>query len=398
MGFLKDILLFLLIVSFINDDFIVDRIAGENSLKIIFGLFVFVHIQDIINAFKAPKNSVMKTFYLFIFTMFVVLLINSLIGNITLVKGLQVILAISIVFVYFSYYPNLDKLLYFIWIAVIISAVISLFNEPLDKWSFRITGGTNDENEFSVHLLTGLSIGVYLYLQKHKNLWLFLGTSALFIYALLYAGSRTALLFLTLATLYTLIVKFSFVLRRMFSFKVVLLFILLGIVALQYDFSKMSAIQGIEERAKNLGTAHERFISWKSGARMIQDNFILGVGADNYEKYTRKYALDFIAEGSLAPHNIFIKIFSEAGFFSFVTFLLLLYMLLRTEFIAILTSAYYWISLAVYANLFMGLTLSITYEKYFWMTLALLANVIMIVQSSREKKGETVHENSSYIT
>lgn len=72
-------------------------------------------------------------------------------------------------------------------------------------------------------------------------------------------------------------------------------------------------------------------------------------------------------------------------------------MLLRTEFITILTSAYYWISLAVYANLFMGLTLSITYEKYFWMTLALLANVIMIVQSSREKEGETVYENSSYI-
>ncbi len=391
MRLLKDIVLFLLIVSFINDDFVVD-LAGENSLKIIFGLFILVYIKDIILAFKSPTNNVMRFFYLFIVVLSISVLINALLGYTTLIKGLQVIIAISVVFVYLSRYPNLDKLLYFVWTAVIISAIISLFNEPSDQWTYRISGGTNDQNEFSVHLLTGLGIGIYLF-QKHKNLFVLLSTSLLFLYALLYAGSRTAMLALALLVIYTIFVRFSFLLKKLFSFKVIVLLLIAGIFAAQYDFSKMTAIKGMQERAGNLGTAHERFISWKAGSRMIQDNFILGVGVDNYEKYARKYAVDFIAEGSLAPHNILVKIFAETGFFPFVAFLIFIYVLLKTKFLAILKSDYYWLSLVVYANLFMGLTLSITYEKYFWMSLALLANAIFVI-SMNEKEDE--YENSSY--
>ncbi len=391
MRLLKDIVLFLLIVSFINDDFVVD-LAGENSLKIIFGLFILVYIKDIILAFKSPTNNVMRFFYLFIVVLSISVLINALLGYTTLIKGLQVIIAISVVFVYLSRYPNLDKLLYFVWTAVIISAIISLFNEPSDQWTYRISGGTNDQNEFSVHLLTGLGIGIYLF-QKHKNLFVLLSTSLLFLYALLYAGSRTAMLALALLVIYTIFVRFSFLLKKLFSFKVIVLLLIAGIFAAQYDFSKMTAIKGMQERAGNLGTAHERFISWKAGSRMIQDNFILGVGVDNYEKYARKYAVDFIAEGSLAPHNILVKIFAETGVFPFVAFLIFIYVLLKTKFLAILKSDYYWLSLVVYANLFMGLTLSITYEKYFWMSLALLANAIFVI-SMNEKEDE--YENSSY--
>ncbi len=392
MRLLKDIVLFLLIVSFINDDFIVDRIAGENSLKIIFGLFILVHIQEIIASFAGPKNRVIKTFYIFIFLMSLVLFINVITGNLELMKGLQVTIAILIVFVYFSYYENLDKLLYMIWFAVIISAIISLFNEPSDKWSYRISGGTNDENEFSVHLLAGMSIGVYLF-QKHKNIWLFLGTSGLFLYALIYAGSRTAMLFLALAILYIILVKFTFVLKKVLSLKVLLGLLIVGIAITQYDFSKVRAIKGFQERAGNLGTAQERFISWKAGARMTQDNLILGVGADNYAKNTRKYAVDYVAEGSLAPHNIFIKMFAEEGFFVFVAFLYFLYTLLTADFRVILESEYFWLSLAVYAALFMGLTLSISYEKYFWLILALLSNAILKIdfEGSEDKDENIAH-------
>ncbi len=392
MRLLKDIVLLLLIVSFINDDFVVDKIAGENSLKIIFGLFIIVHIKDIILAFKAPSNNVMKAFYLFIVILSISVLINALLGYTTLIKGLQVIIAISVVFIYFSRYHDLDKLLYFVWSAVIMSAIISLFNEPSDQWTYRISGGTGDQNEFSVHLLTGMGIGIYLF-QKHKNLFLLLSTSTLFLYALLYAGSRSAMLALALVVLYTMFVRFSYLLKKLFSIKVLILFLIIGIFAAQYDFSKMTAIKGMQERAGNLGTAHERFISWKAGSRMIQDNFLLGVGVDNYEKHAREYAVDFIDEGSLAPHNILVKIFAETGFFPFVAFLIFIYVLLRTKFSLILRSDYYWLSLVAYVNLFMGLTLSITYEKYFWMSLALLANAIFVVSSSQE---EQEYENSPH--
>ncbi len=396
MGFraIKDFTLLLLIFSFINDNFMVE-IAGEASLKIVFALFILVNIIDIAQAFTKLSNRVMTSFLIFITIMTVVMLISTIFySGAPLSKGFMVILPMTVVFVYISYYENFDRLLYFIWLSVIISAVISLFNEPATQWTFRRSGGTTDPNEFSTHLLTAMAITVYLF-YKNKNFLFLFGSIILFSYTLLYAGSKSAMLTLAVMIVYAIYVKFNFLIKKIFSFKGLIAFIIIAIIALQIDFGKMEAIAGMQERAQAQGTADTRFVSWEAGLRMAEDNFLFGVGFDVYEDYARGYALDFIADGSLAPHNIFVKLIAETGIFAFASFILFLYLLFSTKYREIISGEYYWIHLAAFSNILMGLTLSSTYEKYFWMSLALLSHVIIILY---QQKNEVESENTPYST
>ncbi|MCH9812837.1 MAG: O-antigen ligase family protein [Epsilonproteobacteria bacterium] len=390
---IKDFTLFLLIFSFINDNFLVE-LGGEMILKAIFGLFIIVNIDDIVRAFVRPANKVMKSFFVFIAIMAIVMLITKVFFfHSTLTAGLLVLVPMTLVFAYFSYYQNFERLLYFIWISVVVSAIISLFNDPVSQWTFRRSGGTMDPNEFSAHLLGAIGITVYLF-YKNKNILFLSGSMALFGYTLLYAGSKSAMLTLALLGLYAIFVKFGFIMRKVFSFKGLIAFALVVVVAIQFDFSKVEAVTGMQERAQAHGTADTRYVSWQAGWRMAQDNFLIGVGFDVYEDYARGYATDFIADGSLAPHNIFVKLLAEAGIFSFAAFIAFLYFLFSTKYLQVLQGQYFWISLVAFSNILMGLTLSSTYEKYFWMFLALLANVVIILYKNQREENS---EDTSYI-
>ncbi len=396
MGFraLKDFTLFLLVFSFINDNFLVD-IAGGAILKVIFAIFIAVNIVDIAQAFIKFSNRVLTSFYMYVTTMVVIMLVTVLFyGKISIADGVMVLLPMTVIFVYISQYENFERLLYFIWISVIVSAIISLFNEPINQWTFRRSGGTVDPNEFSAHLLAAISITIFLFYKNRNYIFLF-GSIALFLYALLYAGSKTAMLTIFILAIYAIYTKFNFVIKKIFSFKGFIGFLILAAVLSQLDLARMEAVVGLQERAQDQGTADTRFVSWEAGWRMAQDNFLLGVGFDLYEDNSRDYALDYIADGSLAAHNVFIKLLAEAGIFAFALFVLFLYLLFTTKYKEIANSEYYWIYLAALANIFMGLTLSSTYEKYFWMFLALLSHVIVILYSEQKRLE---NENTTHTT
>jgi len=165
--YIKDFLLFLLIFSFFNDNFIVE-VAGANSLKIIFSLFFIVHLPEIIKmTFKPNPHIVIKSFFIFIALMSVVMLTTLILDNqVVLIDGIINFLSIFVVFIYFSYYGNLEKILYFLWVAIVASAIISLFNDPLSEYTFRTSGGTADPNRFAMHLLIASAATVYLYIKN----------------------------------------------------------------------------------------------------------------------------------------------------------------------------------------------------------------------------------------
>ncbi len=393
MRLVKDFTLLLLIFSFINDNLVVEM-AGGNSLKAIFGLFVLVNITDIVISFTKGSNRVITTFFIFIAVMTVLMLVSVMTyENTTLSAGLMVVVSILIVFMYIAYYDDLDKLLYFIWFAVIVSATVSLFNDPVNQWTFRRSGGTMDPNEFSAHLLMAISITVYLF-YKNKNYIFLLGSLGLFIYTLLFAGSKSAMLTLAVLVLFSIYKKFGFLLKNIFSFKGFVALAIIIAISTQVNFSSISAISGMQERAQSQGTANQRFISWDAGIRMAEDNFLIGVGFDVYEDIVGRYATDFLAEGSHAPHNIFIKLIAEAGIFSFIAFVIFLYYLFSTYYKEITKSQYFWIYLAASSNILIGLTLSSTYEKYFWLALALLANITLLYKRQKEQEVE----DSPYIS
>ncbi len=388
--FIRDLALFLLVFGIINDDFVVDKLAGENALKIILGFFLVVYAKDIIVAMLSPKNSVMKFFYLLVFVFGAVSLLNVLFEVITLTQALFVMIPMLTIFVFVSYYDSFEKLLYFVWASVVVSSIILVFSEPISQWTFRRTGGTGDPNEFSSHILVAMAITVYLFYKNrnHFFLWPSLG---LFSYALLYAGSKSAFLTLAFLVTFSILVKFRFLLRQLFSLKAIVAILVIGFGLYMLDITQSTAVQGLEERAQSSGTAKTRFVSWNAGIRMARDNFFTGVGAEQYEKHAREYATDFIAEGSFAPHNFLIKMLGENGIFPFLALLAFLFVLFTYKIKTILYSDYFWIYIAALSTILMGLTLSMTYEKYFWLFLGLLSHVTLVVWSEEEGESDEDH-------
>jgi O-antigen ligase len=393
---LKNISLFLLVFSLINDNFLVASPAGGNSLKAIFAFFLLMNIREIIQGFLQPKNTTIKFFYLFFFSLAAIAFTDVIFGYVPLIQALFILVGIFVVFVYVSYNQSFEKLLYFIWISMVFSAILAVFSDPITPWTFRKTGGTGDPNEFATQLLATMAITVYLF-TKNKNIFFLLSSMVLFFYTLLYAGSKSSLLTLAALILFILVAKFSDLLKKLFSFKTFLLILIVGVGLSFSNIGQMKAVKGIQERAQSAGTAKTRFVSWNAGVRMAEDNLFTGVGIEQYEKNVKRYATDFIAKGSYAPHNFLIKILGEAGFFPFITMILFLIVLFGSEYKRIVHTDYFWIYIAALSVVLMGLTLSIAYEKYFWLFLGLLSHINLVL-FIEEKKEDFYYEDHAYST
>ncbi len=373
----KDIVLFAMIFSFINDN-TTEILLGSFGVKALFILFVAVNLPDILKfATRPAKNYTMKSFYFFI-TIFTIIVLVSIVffDLVEFGSGFMFPVAIFIIFTYFTYYEEFEKVLYFIWASVIASSITSIFNEPVSEYTFRRGGGNLSPDEFASHLLLAIFITMYLY-TKNKKLIFLVPSLLLFLYATLYTGSKTALLTLFVLFIYTLVVRFRNVFKYIFSLKGLLSFIVLVGIFIQADlYNKIDAFKGIQKRAKSMRTAEQRFIAWDASTRMIPDHFFIGVGVNQFYKNTDKYVRDYLPVRDLHPHNDFIKIFAETGVFSFLSFTIFIIFLFREKYRDIIRSDYYWISLASLSSVIVGMTINSTYDKYFWLGLALLSHVI----------------------
>ncbi len=392
MNIIKDISLFLLIFGVYNDNLVFD-FAGLTILKLSLVQFLVIHAKDIYIAFSMPRNVVTKSFLFFFSLLFSVVLITEIFYfNNLLLDAIPRLLAVVVIFVYFSQYKNLEKVLYMIWFVMIISAIYSLFAPTINPWTFRRSGGTIDPNAFAAQLLAVMFFTVYLY-RKNKNLIFLLSSLALFSYSFVYAGSKSSMLVLAVLIMYIVIVKFEYVIKKILSLNGLIGLVIVLVVAFNYNFSNIEAISGIQDRTESSGTMQQRFMAWKAGSEMIRDNFILGTGFDVFAEsstgYLDKYLSDY---DGLAAHNIFIKLLAETGIFPFIAFMIALVYLLKTKFTNILKSDYFWLSLAVYATILMGLTLSIIYNKFFWIPLAFLSYAILMV--SKEEDEEEFKESN----
>jgi len=392
----KDIVLFALIFSFINDN-TVEVLLGSFGVKALFILFVAVHIPDIIKfATRSANNNIMKSFYLFISIFTIIVLISVIFFDLVeFSMGFMFPISIFVIFTYFTYYEEFEKVLYFIWGSVLASSIISLFNEPVSQYTFRRGGGNLSPDEFASHLLLAIFVTIYLYTQNKKIVFL-VPSLLLFIYATLYTGSKTALLTLFVLVVYTLVVRFSNVFKYIFSLKGVLSFAVIIGIFIQADlFNKVTAFKGIQERAKSMRTAEQRFNAWDAATRMIPDHFYIGVGVNQFYKNTDKYLRAYLPVRDLHPHNNFVKIFGETGVFSFLSFLLFIFFLFREKYRYIIKSDYYWISLASLSAVMVGMTINSTYDKHFWLALALLSHAVYKINKLDEQNIDWDISNES---
>ncbi len=380
---IKDIILFLFIFGMFNDNFLVD-VAGANILKIIMILFIAVNLKDIVENIVKNSTGITRTFLLLFFLLITSMLIVQIRDMRTdLVDNIFFSSAIFVIFYYFTFYKELQKVLYFMWLSMMASVVICYFNEPISPWTFRTTGGTGDPNEFGAQLASFIFVSIYLYTQN-RNIPFLVSSLAFGMYGLLKAGSKSAMLTLFILLTYIAIVRYRENIKNLFSIKSLLTGILLIWAFIQFDVINSKLVQDFLGRTHSTATAEMRYRSWQSGFNMIKDNFWFGVGMGSFAEHNPKYLTKaYLDKSARAAHNIYIKLFAESGALTFAAFLLFLATLIKTEFFRIIHSDLFWLQASVLAYLIMGMTLGIFYDKYFWLGVAIYANVVNSIQQKR---------------
>ena len=394
--YIKNFALFLFIFVAFNDTLAEDY-AGGFVIKGAFGLFVLTHAMELYEMFFKAKNMVVKNFFFFILTITTVTILTYIfkshlmhITDMLQVSALRIIVFV-VIFTYVTYTKEFTKLLYMIWITMMISSTIAFFSDPYEQYTFRRVGGTGNPNDFAAQILPIMFISVYLF-KKNKS-WIFLGTSLLlFLYTLIYAGSKSSFLILAVMLLFIFIIRFKQIIGFLGTTKGIgslILFISLIVSAGVY-LQQDEAVKGIQERSKKTGTMQQRFIIWNAGAEMIRDNFFLGVGFAEFPKVSGSYIKDYLPPEALPSHNNFIKVFAENGVFTFLAFMALIISLFTARAREIFNSDYFWIYVASLSAVLMGLTIPSLHHKDFWFSIALLSHVIYIFYYKEHQKVQNM--------
>lgn len=382
---ISKILMFIIVFQIFNDNLFAEY-YGPDSLKIsilIFTLFFVRYFFYFSLVIPINKN---------ILLLCVVMTICTVVNYNHLFSPLESFLkpfVVIILFVVFSQYKDIKWLIFIILFSLFYSSLYCLVREGfVAEWTFRKTGGTADPNEFSTGVLFGLGLLWGIYFKHKKFLLLVLLLSLFFTTALLAAGSKSAFL-----SLIFLIFSLIFLRAETVSFFTKIRLYVGGLLILSILFLTFYSLNKdlfflFIERFESSHTAELRLDNWRKGFQLFKDNWLFGLGVDNYNTTMRSTFIE-IDEGSTAAHNMFLKALYELGVFGFIPFIIIFkkifYMMFSKK-------RHYIVLLTCSSILIMGLSLSLTFEKYLWLIIALAFNsyFIQFFENISSK-----HENST---
>ena len=304
-----------------------------------------------------------------------------------------------IYFVVINSVTNEQRLFIFLMIFVLASAKLAFFGAR--TWAFRGFGFTSwgikgppgfftnsGELAIQMSIFFGLSVSIFTALKnKVKGLrywFLFLCPIAAAM-TIMGASSRGAQLALAVQLL--IIFKSKLSLKRVFWSLLVAILI--------YSFFPAQQL----ERFRSIGeddTSQQRILYWENGLDMLHDHPMTGVGYFNYPLYYNTfYSQDLVGmrarKGAELPHNIFVQVGAELGFFG-----LLIYVALILQGISINArqkklllsagKAMHWafhmaigLNVGLVGFFIAGQFVSVVYYPFFWISLALsvaLGNIL----------------------
>ena len=304
-----------------------------------------------------------------------------------------------IYFVVINSVTNEQRLFIFLMIFVLASAKLAFFGAR--TWAFRGFGFTSwglmgppgffqnsGELAIQMSIFFGLSVSIFTALKnKVKGLrywFLFLCPIAAAM-TIMGANSRGAQLALAVQLL--IIFKSKLSLKRVFWSLLVAILI--------YSFFPAQQL----ERFRSIGeddTSQQRILYWENGLDMLHDHPMTGVGYFNYPLYYNTfYSQDLVGmrarKGAELPHNIFVQVGAELGFFG-----LLIYVALILQGISINArqkklllsagKAMHWafhmaigLNVGLVGFFIAGQFVSVVYYPFFWISLALsvaLGNIL----------------------
>ena len=385
--FISNALVLIIVFQTFNDNLFVEYL-GPNSLKIsitIFALFYFKYFFS----FKSFTPINRK-----ILLLCVIMTLCSAINYNQLSFPLESFTTPFIILVYFcifSQYKDIKWLIFCIFFSLVFSSIYCLIREDLiGEWTFRKTGGTGDPNEFSVGVLFGLGLMCGLYLKYKKYLLVVLLLSLLFLSTLIAAGSKSAfftLMILILILIFYIVKKASFFKKFKLLFSISLVF---SIISYTFYYLNVEVFSLFLQRFESSRTADLRYDNWSRGFNLFKDNWLFGLGTNNYSSIMQN-TYTGTDEGADAAHNMYLQVLYELGILGFFPFIFIVKDLLNNIFF---NNRNYIILLICTSFLFMGLSLSLSFEKYVWLIIALSFNnhfINFFLQKSFKYENNTIY-------
>ncbi|MDG2312872.1 MAG: O-antigen ligase family protein [Alphaproteobacteria bacterium] len=233
---------------------------------------------------------------------------------------------------------EIDRILLFFVCAVLLNVILIFWEVAQGGIVFkRATGFFKNPNQAALAIVLGFWYLLIKFPNKIGPRVLSLFVLIAFVLAIVFTGSRSALLVLTLSLLCWYVATTN---RSMGK-----IFVIVGIF-----FSVYLAAAIIFSTVENLGTMEKametrfdpdnaslasgsgRTDIWKSGFLLSIDNAFIGVGASQYKAYHQDYiargdAYKTVLEHNLSLHNDYMVMFVEFGLVSFLIYLYILYYL-----------------------------------------------------------------------
>jgi len=222
-------------------------------------------------------------------------------------------------------------------------------------------------NHLAMFIAPGIIIGIYFFQSafgKKLSKTPQRVVSALAIFLI------TLVLFFThsyanwLAILIALLIYFFLINKN----KKIFLFIfavLLAFIFLESGSEKFKDLINFSERS----SASSRLMIWQSAGKILKDNWLWGIGAGNFqEKYLQyqKYFPPYLEWAVPQPHNLFLAFWLQTGLLGFLSFLILLAMILKKIFLSFRSAMENKKEITLYLSFFIYLIIAGLFDTPYW--------------------------------
>ena len=231
---------------------------------------------------------------------------------------------------------EIKKIVFFFLIAVVFNVAWIFWEVVSGGAVFRATGFFKNPNQAALAVALGfLYLLVYLPGSFVARVLTFSGLTA-FALAIVFTGSRSALLILVITTFLWYLGTSN---RSFGKFLVVVGTVIFVSVSAAAIFSTFETLESMASRFDidndSLASGSGRTDLWLSGVKLSMDNLFIGVGASQYQSYHQQYidradVYKTVLENDLGLHSDYMVMFVEFGLLSFMMYFYIVWYLVRS--------------------------------------------------------------------
>lgn len=222
---------------------------------------------------------------------------------------------------------NIIKALYFSAFTVAAASLILVALNKGITYDFRLRGFYNSPNFLGMYLASALIIGSYflIWSKTRTGRLFYLASLALILLVFYLTHSYGNWLAVLISILIGAAIRFN---KKTLLILLGAVFVVFSFFVFQADNSKLSDLVSADERS----SLASRIMVWKSAGKILEDNWVFGIGPGNFgEKYLeyQKHFPPYLEWAVPQPHNLYLAFWLQTGILGLIGFLSLLYFWLK---------------------------------------------------------------------